>query len=855
MQQIIGLFIKDFMSFFRTYLGYAVVFIYLSMSALLSFYAGDMMEYTGEGAESFFLVQPWLLCFLIPALSAKVVSAEEEKYGSFEFLITQPMKYKDVLLAKFWAVFAFSGLLILMSLSFLAVMMQYMNINAKVLFSSYFGLLLLTAVYCAVGIVASFSSKNSFLQYLFGVMLCLFISFLDLDAFGELFLQPFGIYSPKIKGALSLVDNYSDLSSGEMAISAILLFVSAIMLWGFIGYLVFLKKRKSFDWKTVTASIFISVFAFMFFNVGTRLMLSEKSFDMTSTGINTIARESVDISNMLDNKVHVKLYISDTLGVSYPGYSTYASYVVKFFEKYAASSKNLSVEIINPKPYSVEAEYAKQYGLDPIMDENGNPMYFGAVFLSEDNNYTFIPVFLREKKADLQRDAALEINKLQKNYHKRTIGIVAPNLPILHQTYREKYAHWAFLEELYPHYNIERISEQTYKIPENIDVLVWVNPHNVPDSFAYALDQYLLHGGNIITFVDNYSEMELEYSSSIIPQSGNINAILQRYGISLDKGIVISNEDRALKTMLSKNENDIPRAYPLWMATTKQDAKNAVFGDLDSVWFKTAGNLRAASENYEMKPLFEISGKNGAVAVSYINNFAKDGNISQIVAVEETFVPAAMIEGNFESAYEPGSDENFVYLSIKEGKFAVIADSDFLSNSTILDEESTIAVKPYMFVAQNDNAKFLLNLIAYMIGDENIPALNKPVQKSDVLSVKNSMYEQVYAKYKEEITNNVDEQIATKKAIETIERAIKSKKITVSAEGLKDFYALNLYYEKLGKDKQELEYKVEYDFSQQRNSLIMKTIVWLPLFEMLLLVILYLLLQILYKKHIRRIME
>ena len=112
MQQIIGLFFKDFLGLFRSYLGYAVIFVYLSVSSLLTFYGGGFFSAEDSSLYSFFSVQPLVLSLIIPLLAAKVFNAEDDKSGNFEFLLTQPLKYKNILLAKVWAIFIFSVLLI-----------------------------------------------------------------------------------------------------------------------------------------------------------------------------------------------------------------------------------------------------------------------------------------------------------------------------------------------------------------------------------------------------------------------------------------------------------------------------------------------------------------------------------------------------------------------------------------------------------------------------------------------------------------------------------------------------------------------------------------------------------------------
>src|SRR5690625_6435251 len=53
--------------------------------------------------SSFFFISPWILLFLIPALTMRTLS-EEESSGTLQWLFTQPLKISGIVWGKYWAV-------------------------------------------------------------------------------------------------------------------------------------------------------------------------------------------------------------------------------------------------------------------------------------------------------------------------------------------------------------------------------------------------------------------------------------------------------------------------------------------------------------------------------------------------------------------------------------------------------------------------------------------------------------------------------------------------------------------------------------------------------------------------------
>ena len=107
--------------------------------------------------------------------------AEEQQSGTLNWLFSQPVKISEIILGKFLAVWFVGVLCLLPSLTYLYTVytlgVPAGNIDLGATFGSYFGLMILTAAFSAVGILASSLSQNQIMAYLLGVFMCFIFYF------------------------------------------------------------------------------------------------------------------------------------------------------------------------------------------------------------------------------------------------------------------------------------------------------------------------------------------------------------------------------------------------------------------------------------------------------------------------------------------------------------------------------------------------------------------------------------------------------------------------------------------------------------------------------------------------------
>ena len=236
--------IREIKSFFGSPIGYLVIAVFLIGNGLfLWVFEGEYNILNSGFADlsPFFTLAPWILIFLIPAVTMRSFS-DEKKQGTLELLLTKPLSIWQIVNGKFLG----SMLLIVMAIipTFIYVKvisdlgMPEGNIDMGSTMGSYFGLLFLIAAYSAIGIFTSTLSENQIVAFIVSVFLCFFFYF---------GFESLSVIIPSFQGliaAFGMQDHFRSMSRGVIDTRDVVYFVSITVL--FLSFTVYnLKSIKS----------------------------------------------------------------------------------------------------------------------------------------------------------------------------------------------------------------------------------------------------------------------------------------------------------------------------------------------------------------------------------------------------------------------------------------------------------------------------------------------------------------------------------------------------------------------------------------------------------------------------------
>ena len=236
--------VRELKSFFGSPIGYLVIAIFLLLNGVfLWVFNGDYNILNSGFADlsPFFTLSPWILIFLIPAVTMRSFS-DEKKQGTLELLLTKPLSIWQIVSGKFFGAMLLIVIAIIPTFIYVYVIsslgMPEGNIDMGSTMGSYFGLLFLIAAYCSIGVFTSTLSDNQIVAFILSVFLC-FVFYFAFDGLLTYFPSAENFIS-----SLGMDNHFKSMSRGVIDTRDMLYFISLTIV--FLSLTVFkLKSSKA----------------------------------------------------------------------------------------------------------------------------------------------------------------------------------------------------------------------------------------------------------------------------------------------------------------------------------------------------------------------------------------------------------------------------------------------------------------------------------------------------------------------------------------------------------------------------------------------------------------------------------
>ena len=152
MQSTLTIFRREFASYFNSPIAYIFIIAFLVLNSGL-FMTGFFLNGAAD-LRSFFGNLPFFLIFFIPAVGMRLW-AEDKRTGTFELLMTLPIRAREVMMGKYLAALAFYLVSLAGTLPLPIMISVLGNPDMGAIWSGYIGAALLGGLYLAVGTFTS----------------------------------------------------------------------------------------------------------------------------------------------------------------------------------------------------------------------------------------------------------------------------------------------------------------------------------------------------------------------------------------------------------------------------------------------------------------------------------------------------------------------------------------------------------------------------------------------------------------------------------------------------------------------------------------------------------------------------
>ncbi|BFG70557.1 gliding motility-associated ABC transporter permease subunit GldF [Sediminibacterium sp. KACHI17] len=220
---------KEWQQFFSSLTGYIALAVFLLLNGLMLFVFPDtsILEFGYASLSGFFNLAPWVLLLMVPTITMRSF-ADEFRSGSFEILRTLPLTPSQLVLGKFFGAILITFCAVIPTLIY-AISVQQLSVTGGIdigaTTGSYIGLLLLGAVFTAIGICTSSFTSNTVVAFIMGAFVC-FLLYNGFDAISKL-----SVFSGGLDYYLEMLGisfHYRSISRGVIRISDLIYFIGII---------------------------------------------------------------------------------------------------------------------------------------------------------------------------------------------------------------------------------------------------------------------------------------------------------------------------------------------------------------------------------------------------------------------------------------------------------------------------------------------------------------------------------------------------------------------------------------------------------------------------------------------------
>jgi len=235
MKQVIPIFKREFVGYFRTPVAYVFMVGFLLISVALAFSRfGGFFKAGIASLDAYFAFYPWLFLIIVPAVGMRLWS-EEKRSGTIELLFTLPVTTLEAVVGKFLAGWAFLSLTILLSFP-MAITIGYLGSpDWGVVAASYLGAILMAGAYLGVCSLTSAFTRNQVISFVISLLVCSVLVFLGYSGFTD-FLEGF-----LPVGVADAVSNFSFITHFNPMVKGIVDPKDVVFFLSLMGFTLFLN--------------------------------------------------------------------------------------------------------------------------------------------------------------------------------------------------------------------------------------------------------------------------------------------------------------------------------------------------------------------------------------------------------------------------------------------------------------------------------------------------------------------------------------------------------------------------------------------------------------------------------------
>ena len=413
-----------------------------------------------------------------------------------------------------------------------------------------------------------------------------------------------------------------------------------------------------------TSSLALLAVAFIVAVSVTNQVFKGWRIDLTENNLYTLSDGTRSLLANLEGTINLYFYFSDQASQAMPSLRNYANRVREMLEEFEAEADgNIRLNVIDPLPFSEDEDRAAQFGLQGVrLGTSPDAVYMGLAGTDSIDNEEIIPFFQPDKETFLEYDIAKLVSTLS-SPKRPVIGLISDVQmagSFDPQTQRMSQP-WVVYQQAQQLFEVRNLGTSLVQIADDISLLWIVQPKDLSNDTLYAIDQFVMNGGNAIIFVDPVADVDpvaMEGMPQGMPpmgQGSDLPELFDAWGITFSTEEVVADAELALQ--ISGMDRRPVRHYGYVGVTGEHmSTDNIVTADLSVVHVATGGTVGGVENGpLTVEPLLSSS-SNAQTMPATRFSFVPDP-----AALQDGFVPqgdpftlAARFNGSLSSAFPDG---------------------------------------------------------------------------------------------------------------------------------------------------------------------------------------------------------
>lgn len=234
---------REFGAYFATPVAAVFIVIFLVLSGVLTFTLGGFFARNQADLLPFFGFVPWLLLFLVPALTMRLW-AEERRSGTIEALLTLPIAPWQAVLGKWLAAWGFCTTALLLTFPLVVTVNILGEPDNGAILAGYLGCILVAGAYLALGAAMSALTRNQVIGFVLGVAGCFLFAAAGSPIVAEFLSTNMPLLGEAARG-FSVADRFGGFVRGVVALPDLVFFLAFTSFWLFANAVILDARRAA----------------------------------------------------------------------------------------------------------------------------------------------------------------------------------------------------------------------------------------------------------------------------------------------------------------------------------------------------------------------------------------------------------------------------------------------------------------------------------------------------------------------------------------------------------------------------------------------------------------------------------